>query len=334
MADAQAPRIGLVSDSDLNRRSLQQLLAEGGYSTGLSLKSAKLMLRLEGNDGAAILQKIEADLDAWIIDSSEDSIQPLLDYLLTESELPLLLNDHVPLIQDQQAFTLWRRRTLEKLEIVAISDVDKHRDEAIAPAAKDVWVLAASLGGPEAVSRFLQALPPDLPLALVYGQHIEPDFEGFLTGSINSHYTLELVKGETVLTVGKVVVVPAAHQLRFLPRGRVVATRKPWQGAYKPVLDQVISDLARVYRQRLGVIIFSGTCNDGEIGCRVVKACGGTVWAQQADSCIDPSMPMAAISTQCVSEQGTPEQLATLLAERYAAAMPSSRSVKCFEKAG
>lgn len=335
MADAQAPRIGLVTDSDLNRHSLQQLLAEGGYNIGLSLKSAKLLAQFGGDDRAAARHQIEANLDAWIIDISEDSVQPLLEYLLTESDLPLLVNDAVPLIQDQQAFTLWRRRTLEKLEVVAIVDADTNRDDdAMALAAKDVWVLAASLGGPEAVSRFLQALPPDLPLALVYGQHIEPDFEGFLTGSITSHYALELVQGEILLTAGKVAVVPAAHQLRFLPRGRIVATRKPWEGAYKPVLDQVISDLARVYRERLGVIIFSGTCNDGEIGCRVAKACGGTVWAQQADSCVDPSMPLAAISTQSVSQQGTPEQLAALLAQRFATARPASTPVKRFGKTG
>jgi chemosensory pili system protein ChpB (putative protein-glutamate methylesterase) len=56
-------------------------------------------------------------------------------------------------------------------------------------------------------------------------------------------------------------------------------------------------------------------CNDGEIGCRVAKACGGTVWAQTPDSCISPDMPNAAISTGCVSKQGTPEQLAQALAE-------------------
>jgi chemosensory pili system protein ChpB (putative protein-glutamate methylesterase) len=43
-----------------------------------------------------------------------------------------------------------------------------------------VWVLAALLGGPEAVKSFIQALPKDLSLAMVYGQHIEENFDQWL----------------------------------------------------------------------------------------------------------------------------------------------------------
>ena len=47
-----------------------------------------------------------------------------------------------------------------------------------------VWVLVASMGGPEAVNNFLKVLPPDLQLAMVYGQHIEENFDGFLAEAI------------------------------------------------------------------------------------------------------------------------------------------------------
>ena len=75
-------------------------------------------------------------------------------------------------------------------------------------------------------------------------------------------------------------IVPADNQLSFLPNGHIVKTNVRWNGAYQPSLDLVITQLAQLYRQRLGVIIFSGMCNDGEIGCTVAKACGATVWAQ------------------------------------------------------
>jgi chemosensory pili system protein ChpB (putative protein-glutamate methylesterase) len=156
---------------------------------------------------------------------------------------------------------------------------------------------------------------------MVYGQHIEANFDGLLASAVgyNHSYPMELVGGEYILAHGKVAVVPADKQLRFLAHGRVVATRKPWSGLYQPTLDQVISELARIYRQRLGVIIFSGLCNDGEIGCRVAKSCGATVWAQSPESCLSADMPNAAISTGCVTYQGNPEQLASALVQHLAA---------------
>ena len=140
-----------------------------------------------------------------------------------------------------------------------------------------------------------------------------------LTASVGrkQSYPLQLARGEQQLNTGEITVVPADRQLRFLPRGRVVETRRKWAGSFQPAIDQVVSDLARVYKHNMGVIIFSGTCNDGEVGCRVVKACGGSVWTQSPESCISPAMPDAAMSTGCVSFQGTPEQLALALAKQY-----------------
>ena len=246
------------------------------------------------------------------------------------------MNDEVPPVQDVKAHELWQRRLLEKLEVVAISKCHLESANKITEAvthhqsAKKVWVLVASLGGPEAVRRFFAQLPPQLPIAMVYGQHIEKNFDSGLVDAIGAKhsYPMRLVKGEEILRAGEVAVVPVDYQLRFLSRGRVVATRKPWSGSYQPALDQVIAELARVYRQDLGVIVFSGMCNDGEIGCRVAKACGGTVWAQTPESSLSPDMPNAAIGTGCVSYQGSPEQLAKGLAKLFGVDINTSDQLK------
>ncbi len=342
------PRIALVSDCDLNRYILKGILSDAGYELVASLDSAKLLAcfdsSLSNRTGTDSELKNDAGLDAWLVDIGDDANQQVLDLLVEKSELPLLVNDEVPPTQALEAHALWQRRLLEKLEVVAIRHCaetgaaaithdtsDSHTstshtgnshtgNSSAKPGAENVWVLAASLGGPEAVSCFLNALPPGLPLAMVYGQHIEKNFDGLLAAAIGNqqNYPLQLIRDEQTLTVGQVAVVPVDNQLRFLARGRVVETRNSWSGCYQPALDQVIAELARVYRQNLGVIIFSGMCNDGEIGCRVAKACGSTVWVQEPVSCMSPDMPNAAISTGCVSHQGTPEQLAASLAARLA----------------
>lgn len=320
------PRLALVTDSDLSRRQLQSVLTAAGYDIVLSLNSATLRDYFLPEPGAAsetqqatgIGSDSTQTLDAWLVDVDEGHIQQAMSELIDHSSLPLLLIDAIPPQHEPVAYELWKRRLLEKLEVVAI-----RCENDAAPAttegswAKQVWVLVASLGGPDAVKRFLQQLPPGLPIAMVYGQHIEENFDRLLAEALGSqkNYSSQLMQGETQLDEGIIGIVPADRQLRFLPRGRVVATRKSWSGQYQPALDQVISELARIYRHNLGVIVFSGMCNDGEIGCRVARACGATVWAQTPDSCLSPAMPEAAIATGCVSRQGTAEELADALAE-------------------
>lgn len=313
MVAMSTPRVGLVTDSDLNRHTIKNVLTAEGYEVTLSVDSNKLAERLRAG---------VTEPDAWLLDLRDDNVQPVLEALVEFSEVPLLLNDEVPSEQDHEAYDYWARRLLEKLEVVAVPGGDTSETGApSAPAAhaETVWVLAASLGGPEAVKSFLDALPVGLPIAMVYAQHIEASFDELLASSIgrNQHYPMQLARGKQRLRVGEIKVVPADRQLRFLPRGRVVETRRPWVGSFQPAIDQVVSELARLYRNNIGVIIFSGTCNDGEVGCRVVKACGGKVWVQTPETCISPAMPNAAIDTGCVSFQGSPQQLAASLAKQY-----------------
>jgi chemosensory pili system protein ChpB (putative protein-glutamate methylesterase) len=318
------PRIGLITDSDLNRHILRRILSDAHYDIVVELNTEQLASNFNASSEAIK----EYRLDAWLLDMEED-LQRALGILVESCDLPLLVNDEVPPVQEIDAHEYWRRRLLEKLEEVAIaarlddselgsgtqSTTHSTRELNHGVAANNVWVLAASCGGPEAVKAFLQHLPSGLPFAMVYGQHIETNFDNLLASAVGKDhsYSIKLVKGEQILQHGEIAVVPVDRQLKFLSRGRVVETRKPWGGAYQPSLDQVISELSRVYRERLGVIIFSGLCNDGEIGCRVAKACGAKVWVQEPESCQSPDMVNAALSTGCVSYQGTPEELAAAL---------------------
>jgi len=301
-------RIGIVAAADLSRHVLKNLLLDSGYGASCFTREQLAAGWPEARDIP----------DAWLLDAAGADLDELLDRIVSHSDAPLLINDEDPPVQQPAAFALWRRRLLDKLE-EAVASIDAGpRPTTAAPEA--VWVLAASTGGPEAVSRFLAALSPGLPIALVYAQHIEAGFECTLASSLARHAHLEvgLCRGEQRLRQGSLLVVPANSQVRFLPFHRVVATRRSWSGPYRPAIDQVIAELARLYHRRCGVIVFSGTCDDGAVGCRVAQAGGGLVWVQSPDSCVSPDMPNAALATGAVSRQGDPEQLARELAGIYA----------------
>ncbi len=285
---------------------LQNLLKESAYQLVPTASLADLPQRMSQPDWL--------EPDTWLVDLGSD-VQDAIALLVEHSDTPLLINEAMPPETEPEAFQAWRRRLLKKLETVAVAKSDAEAETSLAVGATDyeqVWVLAASMGGPDAVRDFLDQLDDNLPIAMVYAQHTAKAFDRQLGKTVgrNQRYPMRLVSSEQRLSGGEVTVIPVDRQVRFLDHGRVVATRQSWQGFYQPTIDQVISELARLYRQRLGVIVFSGMCDDGAAGCRVVKACGGTVWVQQPDSCISPDMPEAALATGCVSYQGSPQQLA------------------------
>lgn len=306
------PRIGLVAETDLNRHLLAAILDETGYDLTVSLDPQRLASRVENGD----LAELDKQVDAWLLDVRDYHIQSVLDLLVDGAEKPLLVNDEIPPPLQADTHQYWKRRLIEKLELFAVAGANRAQSTAEGVPPPFVWLLAASFGGPEAVKQFLQALPAALPLSLVYGQHIDKQFDRFLTDALGAKtsYPARLIRGRHILQAGQLAIVPADREVRFTIRGEAIETRRSWSGQYQPVLDQVIAEMARVYRQRLGVIVFSGMCNDGEIGCRVANACGSRVWVQSPASCMSDDMPNAALKTGSVSFQGTPEELARELA--------------------
>jgi len=303
---SESPRVGLVAVAANHRRCLEQLLESGGYSPVVVTPARELGKQLA---------TLDSGVEAWLLDVSAADIEQLLDTINSHTSKPLLLVDDVPAGESSDGYRHWQQRLLQKLEVVALGN--SAQPEGLA--ADKVWLLAASQGGPEAVCRFLKALPAALPLAMIYAQHTQLHFDQQLATTVDraQSYPVQLIHSDQRLCAGNVYVVPVDRQIRFLAHGRTIATRRPWNGIYQPTIDQVVADLARLYRDQLGVIVFSGMCNDAQIGVRVARACGGTVWAQTPASCVSPSMPQAAIDTGCVDLQGSPEQLAAQLALRY-----------------
>ncbi|MDB6063423.1 MAG: hypothetical protein JWM78_3526 [Verrucomicrobiaceae bacterium] len=301
-----SPQIGIIASADLSRHMLKNLLLESGYG-------ARCVNRQQLQE---CLAQSEGRPDAWLLDASDPDVDDLLEQIVSHSDAPFLISDEQPPALPS-AFGDWRRRMLEKLEELVASVASEPLADSALPEA--VWVLAASTGGPQAINEFISALTPGLPIAFVYAQHIDIGFDRVLIDALerHRHYPPSLCRGEQHLGKGTVLVMPADQQVRFLPFHRVLETCKPWEGHYQPAIDQVVGDVARLYPQRCGVIIFSGLCDDGAFGCRVMQSCGGDIWVQTPSSCVSPDMPNAALATGAVTRQGTPRELALALSNRY-----------------
>lgn len=178
-----------------------------------------------------------------------------------------------------------------------------------------VWVLGASLGGPKAVSRFLQALPSELPLAFVYVQHIGARFLPVLIRQMERISPLRVISADSgsVLGLGQMVLVPAGKRFVIDKHG-VIELQTVSEGAdHSPSIDSAMSEVARHFGSKAGAVVFSGMGDDGAFGASEIALVGGTIWAQDAQSCQISTMPDMVRRKGIVSFSGAPEQLAARL---------------------
>ncbi len=176
-------------------------------------------------------------------------------------------------------------------------------------------VVGASTGGPPAVRRFLDALPPVLPAAFIVAQHMPPGFtEGFarrLDGVPNVRVR-EASTGAR-LRCGEVLVVPSgqAVDLRMDDEGWCVELVPAAPGEqHRPSIDRAFEQAAAFAGSRAIAVVLTGMGADGALGARAIKAASGRVYTQSAASCVIDGMPRAVREAVAIDGEGTPVQLA------------------------
>lgn len=185
-----------------------------------------------------------------------------------------------------------------------------------------VCVLGASIGGPEAVRDFLGALPKGFPVLFVLAQHMGPEFLELMAGQLRKSIKLtvrEPTHGERV-SDGDVLIVPTTHRVKVDAEGVVTLAHLPEKLPYSPSIDQVLRDVADQFGGKSVAIIFSGMAHDAIEGSRYLKSKGGSVWAQDPQTCVISSMVDGVRQAGLVDFMGSPAQLAQKMAEQYSKA--------------
>ncbi|HEX6592814.1 MAG TPA: chemotaxis protein CheB [Moraxellaceae bacterium] len=328
MSERRNPRVGVVSDSNLQRLALAQAVKGHGYE--LSFNTSPDKLDESTLDGA--------ELDVWVVDL-QDEDDEFLDRLLDHSAAPILFGLEEAPAQGARNYPRWERRVFVKLkDTVGEPVLEEHLDvlEQAAPAATPVvlelppeitgrnpeeldlvCVLAASLGGPAAVKEFLDCLPKGLPVAFVLAQHIDLRMQETLAHVLVRHNGMpcKVAAAGDRLRHGEVLIAPVATEIDFGEQGDVLVRDIKWDGPYSPSIDQVIANVTRRFGDRSGALIFSGMGGDGSISGPLMQEAGGFIWGQTAESCACSSQPDSMRATGVVTFNGTPGELAAHLVE-------------------
>lgn len=186
-------------------------------------------------------------------------------------------------------------------------------------AATNVWVLGASLGGPQAVRQFVMAIKTDLPVAFILAQHIGANHMSLLAEQLNRVTNFKVFTGYSghMIRHHEIILAPAGKQMSITNDGYIALKDEPPNSLYSPCINDVITAVAKRYGNMAGAIVFSGMGDDGAIGCRSMAEYGGIVWAQDVDSCVISSMPDQARKTNNVTFSADPRKLADELYGYY-----------------
>ncbi|MGM8226860.1 chemotaxis protein CheB [Cellvibrio sp. ARAG 10.3] len=306
-----ALRVGILVDSATKQHYLTGLVTQAGHQLACTL-----LLNTASSPP-------KTPLDAWIIDVTADQSakteqdetqlahEQFVERLLETATVPVILSDSSEYSEGSEGHKAWLRRMTQRLQRLS-GDINLQQTER----APRLWVLAASTGGPAAVKEFLSYLPAELGIAFVYVQHIDAHYSTTLIRMMSGagHYPAALACQGAVLQPDAITLISAERRVDILENGTLLVSEKPWGGCYAPSIDQVVANVARIYRERSGLIVFTGMGDDGAASARLIKQQGGQVWVQTPTSCTSSSMPEATLATESVGFSGTPKELAQQLA--------------------
>jgi chemosensory pili system protein ChpB (putative protein-glutamate methylesterase) len=320
----QSLRIGLLAHTQLQQRILRVLVEESGHQP----VRCPLIAELAEQPDLEVITRA-GELDAWLViidsgdlpagadDQASAGEKHLLHWLEQEhwldqrSAAVIFCDGPIPGAHDVQ-YRAWSRRLKEKLHhLTGAINLTKTEQGS----ARQVWVLAASTGGPSAVKQFLGALPPDLGVGFVYVQHIDTGFKDTLAQVMSraGHYPARVVEHGSVIRPNEMAIVSPDRATELLANGTFVVNDRPWAAPYSPSADYIVANVAHCFGRRSGVIVFTGMGDDGASGSRLMRQKGGQVWVQSPATCTSDSMPLSTLAMGCVEFEGDPPALAAQL---------------------
>jgi two-component system chemotaxis response regulator CheB len=140
-------------------------------------------------------------------------------------------------------------------------------------------------------------LPAPLGRGTVIVQHMPAGFTASLAQRLNGASPLAVQEASdgAQVTASTALLAPGGSHLRLDEAGAVRISKEPPIGGLRPRADLTIEDAARLFGERLLLVVMTGMGKDGLAGARVVKQHGGRVLAEAESSCTVYGMPRAIV---------------------------------------
>lgn len=167
-----------------------------------------------------------------------------------------------------------------------------------------ILALAASTGGPNALTAVLSKLGGDFPLPVVVTQHMPPIFTTMFAQRLAKHGKLPCEEASDGITLlpGHVYVAPGDHHLTITTVGAArtpVASisREPPEHHCRPAADPMFRSLARAFGSGVLAVVLTGMGEDGRQGCDAIVRSGGRIIVQDQATSVVWGMPGSVVNS-------------------------------------
>jgi two-component system chemotaxis response regulator CheB len=167
-----------------------------------------------------------------------------------------------------------------------------------------IVVVAASTGGPAAVTKLVADLPKDLAAAVILVLHVPPAFTQAFIGQLREVAALPVKEAQSdeMPQPGTIYVCPGSSHLRVSLTGKILLDSGARIDGYRPCADVALQTVSAFAKGNAVAVILTGMGNDGSKGAVAIRAAGGCVLAQDEATSMIFGMPAEAIKTGAVNE--------------------------------
>ena len=321
---ASAPRIVVADDSPFMRTVLGGALGAAGFDVVGTARDGDealaqcratrpdamtLDLAMPGLDGLGVLRALKEngapDVPVIVVSAFSPAHGARAVDALAEGAFDL-----VPKPAVGEPFHTFTENLAERLrQAVAqasMAPLVGHANGQAAPAARGAVpvtgapravIIAASTGGPRALAQLLPGLPARLGEGTLIVQHMPAGFTNSLAARLDRMSPLhvrEAALGDQ-LEPGTALIAPGGSHLRLDGTRRARLTDEAPVGGLRPRADLTIADVAAGWGERTLLVVLTGMGRDGAQGARAVRAAGGRILCEAAESCTVYGMPRAVI---------------------------------------
>lgn len=316
-------RVLVVDDSELMRSLLTELIGD-------SMDFRVIGQAGNGYEAIRMIHELNPDIVTLDLEMPELGGLETLGYIMSEAPRPVIVvSSHVaeqaepalkaleygavdivlkPAGDSREEIDLLSDRLLDALRAatsVRIGNLAMKRTvkRAGAPApsaptvsARSAIGIAASTGGPRALSEIVPRLPVGLPSAFLIVQHMPPGFTKPFAERLASLGDIPVSEAHDgqIIRAGNVYLAPAgSHMALRRTSDGIVAAIEGGESVWgvKPAADVLFKSLAEHFGPASGGVVLTGIGRDGSAGLRAIREVGGWTAVQDSATSVVYGMP-------------------------------------------
>lgn len=161
--------------------------------------------------------------------------------------------------------------------------------------------IAASTGGPSALTKVLSHLPSNIPPILVV-QHMAKGITKLFAKGLNNECKFRVKEAEEgdFIQEGLALIAPGGFHMVVAKTGKITLNQDPPVNYVRPSADVTMISAAHAFGPKNIGVVLTGMGSDGAMGIKTIKEKGGKTIAQDEKTSVIFGMPNVAAKTGCV----------------------------------